>query len=609
MQPEQSARSPFGGLLQMRPAPRRWPLALRVAVSTAIPILIGWAAGDISAGLIASLGAFTADYGTDRPYLNRGAQSAVVAVALAAAVTVGAWAAATTWLAVVAVSAVSVVAVWLCSSLSVGPPGAYMFVLVCAVGVGFSAANLPPLRIGLLVLAGGVVAWVAQMSAALVAPRGPEKGAVAVAGESVAGYVELAGTSGAILARRRAAAALSQAWVVLVDQQPRSAGGGVLHRLREANHALHVLFTDTMSAVAAGEPVPAEAAATARAVGSLTADPAVVANRDFDRAPLRPPPATTLLVQAVKPGAHTRQVLLRVAVAVPLAGAAAALLGLSHVYWAMATALLMLHQGAHRLATLQRAADRLIGTLVGLGLAAVVLSAHPQGLWLVLVVSLLQFAIELTVVRNYALATVFITAIALTIATGTHRVDIPALLVTRGVETALGCGVGIAVYLIAALHQDARRVERAVTDTLNHTITATAFLARGDATSLAARSARRELQQSVFRLTDAEEAAYRGSRRDRAEADRLAAIVSAAEQLGYATVAACWAAEQNPETVFGSADADSYLALLAGLDQALRTGVAPARVDRIDELPTFAAPEVSVLTAALLHPTRNNHSQ
>ncbi len=575
---------------------------MRVAVSTAIPILIGWAVGDIGAGLIASLGAFTAVYGTDRPYLNRGAQSAVITVALASAVTVGAWAAATTWLAVVAVSVVSVVAVWLRSALRVGPPGAYMFVLVCAAGVGFSASQLPPLQIGLLVLAGGAVSWVAQMSAALIAPRGPEAAAVATVGEAVASYLELAGTSGSVTARRRAAAALSQAWVALVDHQSRPADRA-LHRLREANHALHVLFTDATFAVSAGEPVLAGSAATARAVGALAVDPAVVANRDVDRPPLPPPSTRTLLTRAVRPGAHTRQVMLRVAVAVPLAGAASALLGLGHVYWAMAAALLVLHQGAHRLATFQRGAERLIGTLVGLGLAAVILSVHPQGLWLVLVVSLLQFAIELVVVRNYTLATVFITAIALTIASGTHRVDVLALLVDRGVETALGCGVGIAVYLIAARRQEARRVGHAVADTLNHAIAATAFLARRDPTSLAARGARRDLQESIFRLTDSEEAACSGSRRDRAVAARLAGVVSAAEQLGYATVSACWAAERDAGSLFGAVDADSYLAELTALAQTLRTGEVPTR---IDELPAFAAPEVAALTTALLDRTRDD---
>ena len=165
--------------LVLRPSPGRWPLAARVAVSTAITAGVGWAAGDIGAGLIATLGVFTADYGTDRPYANRGIQSAIIAVALAAAVTVGAWAAALTWLAVAGVSVVAVLAVWLCAALGVGPPGGYMFVVVCAAGIGVSASHLMPWQIGLLVLGGGATAWLAQMSGAIADPRGPEKKAVA----------------------------------------------------------------------------------------------------------------------------------------------------------------------------------------------------------------------------------------------------------------------------------------------------------------------------------------------------------------------------------------------------------------------------------------------
>jgi uncharacterized membrane protein YccC len=71
----------------------RWPIALRAAISTAIPVAVGWAAGNVGSGLIATLGAFTSRFGSGRPYLNRGVQLAVVAVALAAAVAVGSWAA------------------------------------------------------------------------------------------------------------------------------------------------------------------------------------------------------------------------------------------------------------------------------------------------------------------------------------------------------------------------------------------------------------------------------------------------------------------------------------------------------------------------------------
>ena len=43
-----TARSPTGT--------NRWQLGLRAAVAMAVPVAVGWAAGDIGAGLIASLG-------------------------------------------------------------------------------------------------------------------------------------------------------------------------------------------------------------------------------------------------------------------------------------------------------------------------------------------------------------------------------------------------------------------------------------------------------------------------------------------------------------------------------------------------------------------------
>ena len=574
----------------------RWSTALRVAVSTAIPLLIGWAAGDVGAGLIATLGAFTADYGTDRPYRNRGAQLGIIAVGLAAAVTVGAWAATAIWAAVLAVSAIAVLAVWLCSALAVGPPGAYMFVLVCAAGVGISESHRPPWQIGLLVLAGGVIAWFSQMSAALTGPRQPEKAAVAAAGEAVAGYLDNAPGGPSAADRRKAALALTRAWTVLVEYQPRAAAHGPLHQLREANHALHVLFADALTARGQGRPIPDDRAATARAIGTLDLAPGVIADRDPNRPPLRRPPTLSLLTRALGPGAHTRRVMWRVGVAAPVAGAVAGTLGIGHVYWAMAAAVLVLHQGTHRLATLRRGADRVLGTMVGLGLAAAILALHPQGLWLVLVVAALQFVIELFVVTHYGLATVFITAMALTIASGGGRTDIGELVIDRGVDTAIGCGTGLVVYLLAVRRQEAHRIGEALVAMLGRTSTATGFLARGDAASLASRAARRDLQNSVFDVVAAEDAARNGSRRDRAAAARLAPTVAAAEHLGYATVTACWAAEQRTDELFGSADPAAYLALLQAISDSIRTPAAPTING---ELPPFAAAEVRLLIRAL----------
>jgi len=486
--------------------------------------------------------------------------------------------------------------VWLCAALGVGPPGGYMFVVVCAAGIGVSASHLMPWQIGLLVLGGGATAWLAQMSGAIADPRGPEKKAVSAAGAAVAAYLRATGTPAAAVARQRAAESLSRAWETLVDHQPAVArSGDALSRLRDANHALHVLFAEAMAAAGRGRPAPAPTADLARAIGALEADPAVVIGPDRNRPPLPPVAVPVKLAESLRRGSHNRRVMVRVAVATPLAGALAAGFGVGHAYWAMAAAVLILHQGVHLVATLQRGAERVIGTLVGLGFAALILVLHPQGWWLIAVVAGLQFCIEMYIVANYALATMFITAIALTISSGTHRVDIAALILDRGLDTVLGCGIGVLVYLTLARRQEASRVHAAIAEVLARTATATEFLARNSPRSIPARSARRALQDSIFALDAADDAARHGSRSDRAAATRLAAVTAATEHLGYATVAGCWAAEQCGSGIFGGADPEAYLALLRRLADSIER-VEPAAND---ELPPFAASEAQALLAAV----------
>ena len=591
-------RSPAAlrGLLSLRPAPRRWPFAARVAGCTAVLVGITWAAGDIGAGLIATLGMFTADYGSRRPYINRAVQSALIAVALAAAVTIGVWSAQADWLAVVAVSVVAVVAVWLCTGLAVGPPGAFVFALACAAGVGVSASHRPAWQVGLLVLAGGAMAWMATMSEALTDPRGPEKAAVAAAGQAVAAYAEAAAADH-IAARRAAAAALVNAWVVLIDYQPRDTRTNrSLAGLRRANHALHVLFTDTMAAASSGMSMPPDTASLARGIGALQTNPTVIADRDENRLPMRRPATAVQLLRALGPNAHSRRVMVRVAIATPLAGACAALFGISHAYWAMAAAVLMLHQGDHRIATVRRGAARILGTFAGLCLAALILSAHPSGLWLVAVLALLQYAIKMSNVRNYALATVFTTATGLTIGTATHPVDVAELLTARALDTLIGCGIAILVFLIAVNLQEADRVPECLRRTMRRIVTMTEFLAQGDSSSQAARHARRELQESIFALNAAEDAARQGYPRDRATAARLSRIVEATEDLGFATIAASWASEQGRARLFETTDSDAYLAMIGELSQSITS---TDRRPPTRDLPAFAAPELRQLAAAL----------
>jgi uncharacterized membrane protein YccC len=101
---------------------------------------------------------------------------------------------------------------------------------------------------------------------------------------------------------------------------------------------------------------------------------------------------------------------------------------------------------------LLRAGHRLLGTVVGLGLAALLLVWQPSAVALVVAFGVLQFGTELVVARNYGLALVFITPMALGMpAIGGAPVDVGALVAARGADTAIG--VGVVVLVLLATHR------------------------------------------------------------------------------------------------------------------------------------------------------------
>ena len=89
---------------------------------------------------------------------------------------------------------------------------------------------------------------------------------------------------------------------------------------------------------------------------------------------------------------------------------------------------------------------------MGLGLAALLLVLQPSAVALVVAFGVLQFATELVVARNYGLALVFITPMALGMpAIGGGPVDVGALIAARGADTAIG--VGVVVLVLLATHR------------------------------------------------------------------------------------------------------------------------------------------------------------
>ena len=135
------------------------------------------------------------------------------------------------------------------------------------------------------------------------------------------------------------------------------------------------------------------------------------------------------------------------ALAVLISGAVATGLGIGHPYWATVAAAAPLTGHGSR-GQLVRGLHRLGGTMVGLVSAAVLLSLGLGAVATVLVAAALQIVTELLVGRNYGLALVFITPMALLMGQIAVVRPVGPLLVDRALETVIGTGVTLALVAV-----------------------------------------------------------------------------------------------------------------------------------------------------------------
>lgn len=166
----------------------------------------------------------------------------------------------------------------------------------------------------------------------------------------------------------------------------------------------------------------------------------VLARRGSWRRPPRTRPAI---------GAIAWEMTATVGAAALLAGVVGALLVGTHWYWAMVGAVAAVG-GAHVTARLIRGAQRLVGTLLGVLIAAGLLALDLPPVVVLLVAVALQAGAELFVGRNYGIAMLFITPLALLMVSLASPVAPELLLRDRVIETVIGVAVGTLVAIVSA---------------------------------------------------------------------------------------------------------------------------------------------------------------
>jgi uncharacterized membrane protein YccC len=139
--------------------------------------------------------------------------------------------------------------------------------------------------------------------------------------------------------------------------------------------------------------------------------------------------------------------LIRCGVVVALAGVVATASGIGHPYWAMAASVVPLTVFTFR-GQVVRGVHRAVGTLIGIGFAAVLLLVPLPSLAVLFVIAALLACTEMMVVRHYGLALVFITPLSLMSVHLANPEPIPLLLQERLVETLIGVSIGLAAAII-----------------------------------------------------------------------------------------------------------------------------------------------------------------
>lgn len=426
-------------LFAINESPARWPVAVKAAVAVFVPLALGTVLGHQSWGLLGTMGSFAVLYGPTTPARFRLRLLTSAAVGFVVCAAIGALTSPWPWLAAVATIAVGVVGAFGCAVLQIGPPGAFFFTLVTG-AAGFVVHHGVPTPLLLAWIAFGAATAVVVGMADVPWDRHRSERLVIEQASKASGRlddVDPADPSPEAAAVRSAAAtALHRAWTTWRDAggdrgSPEATRLADLLRAAQARYGAHHARRSVLLAAQANR-----ARSDARAAADAGRDDADLLAY-LRETSLGRPSALALVQAALRGPSPELLVAARTALAGTLAAAVAVLADWGHAYWAIAFAVLMVHQGGTRAAQTIRSAQRCLGTLGGLALFHLLHATHPHGWLLVVMLVALQFVIELLVTRNYAAAVVFITPLALTVATTTSTAALGAIVADRLLDTLL----------------------------------------------------------------------------------------------------------------------------------------------------------------------------
>ncbi|MDX3641930.1 FUSC family protein [Streptomyces sp. MB09-02B] len=501
--------------LRPQPAPVNRPAVARAAIALTLPLVLGLAAGRPEYGALASMGALSGVISdTAAAYRMRLLNIAVPQLFAAVGITLGSLAYGQGWVTVGVLTGVALVSGMISSIGAVASVSGLLLLLNSVIGAGLPMPGpwwLAPLLMtggGFLVLALALLAWPLRAGV-------PERAAVADTYRKVADLLatmtpDAPGAAGKDTyddARVLVTQSLNQSYDLVLARRARHHGRSPeLVRLLAQLNAITPLVEAAPAVRLSGRPLPAEipvavrhlaeavetgysgplglrlpepGSATGRAVDQALRHAADVAaekspdalKKAGDRAG-RPAPlgvrAARVARNVALSGTSWRYGL-RLALCIGIAQALVSLVPVPRSYWVALTITFVLKPDFG--SVFSRALLRALGTVVGLVVAAAILTEVPRGWWDVPVMLLLAPLIPVFTPRGYGYQTAAITPVILLLSDTLNHQGAD-LLVPRLVDSLMGCAIAlVAGYLLWPESWHARvgdRLADAVADTASY---------------------------------------------------------------------------------------------------------------------------------------------
>lgn len=470
-----------------RSAPVPWEAAGRAAMAITGPISLGLITGHLPAGLVGSVGAVCAT-NADRggAYRLRAFRVGLAVLLGATGFLIGSLTPGPSLVTLVVLVAVAVASALISGIGAIASMAGLQFVLFAAIGSGLSLPLLP-WQAPLIFLAGGAWTLLLTLAGLLYKRRTPDQAAVSEVYRTLAGMLAAVGQPWVEQARQELTTALNTGYDTMLAARSRSNGRDPEFRrlmalLNESAPAIEAALLLVRESTPLPREIPRAVSAVADAIlhgqrppplpdmerhARAFAQPGVVAGMHALGAGLEPaveilagrdtrprpspgrPGRTERLRSAwdrAVSGPETLQWVVRFALCMAIAEAVPLVVAIDRSYWVAVTVAVVLKPDFG--SVFARALQRAVGTVIGVGLGAVVVATVPLDPLRIVAVAAFAALLPIAIRRSFALFSAFVTPV-IVLLIGLVSGGDWQIVVERLADTLIGCAIVlIAGYLL-----------------------------------------------------------------------------------------------------------------------------------------------------------------